>query len=76
MSQILVRGLDEGLVLRLKERAVRNGRSLEAEVRTILERSATRPDEAVRGLLDQLRTRLEGRRFSDSNDLVAEDRER
>ena len=76
MSQILVRGLDDGLVLRLKERAARNGRSLEAEVRTILERSATSPDEAVRGLLDQWRTRLEGRKFSDSSDLIAEDRER
>jgi hypothetical protein len=32
--------------------------------------------EAVRGLLDQWRTRLEGRRFSDSSDLIAEDRER
>jgi plasmid stability protein len=76
VSQLLVRGLDEGLVLRLKERAARNGRSLEAEVRTILERSAARPDDAVRAMLDQWRTRLEGRHFSDSSDLVAEDRER
>ena len=36
MAQILVRNLDEKIVNRLKARARRNGRSLQAEVRAIL----------------------------------------
>ena len=38
MAQMLVRGLDENVVATLKERASRNGRSLEAEIKAILER--------------------------------------
>lgn len=40
MSQILVRDLDPDVVKRLKERAKRNHRSLQAEVRLILENAA------------------------------------
>jgi hypothetical protein len=36
MAQVLVRGLETALVGRLKQRARRNGRSLEAELRAIL----------------------------------------
>jgi len=37
MAQILVRGLDEKIVERLKKRAKRGGRSLQSEVKMILE---------------------------------------
>lgn len=40
MAQVLVRNLDKKTVDRLKARARRNGRSLEAELRVILEREA------------------------------------
>lgn len=40
MSQLLVRGLDQELVDKLKERARRNGRSLEAELRIIVTQAA------------------------------------
>jgi plasmid stability protein len=40
MAQILVRNLDEGLVTRLQERARQNHRSLQGEVRAILEEEA------------------------------------
>jgi plasmid stability protein len=36
MAQLVVRNLDEGVKRRLKQRAVKNGRSLEGEVREIL----------------------------------------
>lgn len=40
MAQIIVRNLDDSVVEQLKNRARTNGRSLEAEVRLILEQSA------------------------------------
>ena len=40
MAQIIVRNLDDAVVERLKARARDNDRSLEAEVRHILEQSA------------------------------------
>lgn len=39
MAAISVRGLDEDLAVRLKMRAARHGRSMEAEVRAILTES-------------------------------------
>lgn len=36
MAQLVVRNLDEGVKKRLKQRALKNGRSLEGEVREIL----------------------------------------
>lgn len=39
LAALLVRNLDDSLVLRLKQRAARNGRSVEAEHRALLEQS-------------------------------------
>jgi antitoxin FitA len=76
MAQILVRGLDDEIVKRLKERARTSGRSLQQEVKDILERAATTltmPE--ARQLADRWRRRLAGRSFSDSTKLVREDRD-
>lgn len=73
MAQVLVRGLDTTVVERLRSRAQRNGRSLEAELRGILESAAT-DFEGARALAAKLRRRLHGRQHSDSAALVAEDR--
>ena len=43
MAQILVRNLDDAVVDRLKQRAREEGRSLQAEVRTILSEAAFVP---------------------------------
>ena len=43
MPDLLVRGVDEALVRRLKERAVARGRSAEAEHRAILADALTTP---------------------------------
>ena len=43
MASIVVRGLDESVKNQLAEQAKQHGRSMEAEVREILTRSAHRP---------------------------------
>ena len=75
MAQLLVRDLDPETVRRLKERARRNRRSLQGEVRTILEREAAWAGDAWE-LVDRIRASFGGRRFSDSAALVREDRDR
>lgn len=49
MASITIRNLDEGTKRRLRIRAQRNGRSMEEEVRTILDR-AMRPASGEKGL--------------------------
>ncbi len=61
MAQILVRGLDDETVRRLKARAQRHGRSLQAEARELARQS---------------QQKLAGRQFPNSTDLVREDRQR
>ncbi len=77
MAQILIRNLDEKLVGRLKKQAKGHGRSLQAEAKRILEEAA--PDyEEVWRRIDRLRNKLKrsGRTFSDSAELIREDRDR
>lgn len=79
MSTINVRRLDDELVSRLKRRAAENNRSLEGEVRHILEQAAER------GMADKLRTfrTLSGRLRKQTGDrpqtpsqvLIREDRD-
>jgi plasmid stability protein len=76
MAQILVRDLDEDVVARLKARARGQGRSLQAEVRTILEEAAKLDSSGARALVRRIRRRFQGRAFVDSADLIREDRER
>jgi antitoxin FitA len=76
MAQILVRNLDESVVDRLKKRATLNSRSLQSEVKLILEQ-ASRLDAASAGLVaDRIRQQFADRSFSDSADLIREDRDR
>ena len=78
MAQILVRDLDEETVERLKKRAEEDGRSLQAEVKRILTLAAHEPTldmEAARKMLDEFRKRFKGRKFSDSVELIREDRD-
>lgn len=44
MSSIVVRGLDESVKARIAAQAKEHGRSMEAEVRDILTKAATRPN--------------------------------
>jgi antitoxin FitA len=76
MAQILVQDLSPALVARLKERAERNGRSLQDEVKAILESAAKLSMTEAGEVARQIRQSLEGRMTSDSADLLREDRER
>lgn len=76
MAQIIVRNLDSAVVERLKARARGNGRSLEAEVRQILEQSAKVDMATARQHVMEIRKKLEGRKFTDSVELIREDRDR
>ncbi len=76
MAQVLIRELDDDVVTRLKERAQRHGRSLEAELRRILEQAAPASFAEARLLAARLRRRLAGRTYTDSAASIAEDRTR
>lgn len=75
MAQVLIRNLDDATVSRLKRRAKKHGRSLASEVRTILQEAVTEGGD-WRSQVEQVRALFEGREFSDSSDLVREDRDR
>jgi plasmid stability protein len=75
MPHILVRGLDKTTVERLKQRARTRGHSLQQEVKVILERAATSLTmEEAKRLSGTWHRRLAGRSFSDSAELIREDR--
>ena len=76
MPQRLVRKVDEDLVIRLKQRVARAGRSAEAEHRLVLEEAlrAGKPSFAARAR--RHRETLRGRVHSDSAELISEDRDR
>ena len=77
MADVLVRGLSPKILARLKSQAKRRGRSLQAEMKEILERAARMPDESdIPEGIRRVRAMLRGKRFSDSTLLIREDRER
>ena len=75
MSQVLVRDVDPEVVQKLKARAERNGRSLEAELRIILQQAA-RAEIDPEALLARVREIFKDRQFSNSAELIREDRDR
>ena len=77
MPDVLVRDLDETSLARLKEKAKAHGRSLGAELKMILEQAAQQLDMSIaRELAERMSRSLEGRRHSDSAELLREDRDR
>jgi plasmid stability protein len=76
MAQVLVRDLETKVLKRLKVRARNHGRSLQAELKLILEQAAAADMVEARELARKIRLMLAGRRHSDSAELVSEDRRR
>lgn len=77
MAEVLVRDLDASVVEKLKARAAANGRSLQAELKAILEAQAKQVTKAeARALAAHIRRRIGARPQTDSGGLQAEDRER
>jgi plasmid stability protein len=79
MGQITVQDLDDSVIDALRARAARHRRTLEAELRVILERAA---DERVvdiaeaRVRAERISRSLDGRTHSDSTALMRSDRDR
>lgn len=77
MAQILVRNLDENIVERLKKRAKEGGRSLQSEVKFILEQAAVESKvdmNAARRISEEFRQRFKGRRFPNTVELIRKER--
>lgn len=78
VPELVIPDIDEGTLSRLQERARARGRTPQAEARAILT-EATRPSstqvwEQVQAIQEQMAA--SGRSFSDSADLLREDRDR
>jgi plasmid stability protein len=76
LAQILVRRLLDAVVERLKARAKRNSRSLEAEVRAILEEFIAKDKAAFLERAAAMRAQRAGRHHTETLKLLREDRDR
>jgi plasmid stability protein len=76
MPDVLVRGIDAEVLEALKDRARANGRSLQVELKTILEQAAQMRMIDSRALAAKIRRSLKPGRHSDSAASLAEDRQR
>jgi len=75
MPDILVRGLHAETVKRLKVQAKRHGRSLQGEAKTVLESAVSLSMAEMLTAARGWRKKL-GRKFTDSAELIREDRQR
>jgi plasmid stability protein len=76
MPKVLVRDLDRAVIGKLKARARKHGRSLQAELKQILEQAARTNTATARALAARIRRRVAGRSHTDTVALLAEDRQR
>jgi plasmid stability protein len=79
ISRIVIPDLDDAVLARLRERAARHGRTIETEVKAILAEALPPTAPPVRwAAINALREELaaSGRTFSDSAELIREDRDR
>jgi len=72
----LIRELDTRVVKKLKSRARLHRRSLQAELKDILERAASTSPADVLARVERVRAMFRGRRFRDSAALIRRDRAR
>jgi len=76
MAQLLIRDLEVETIERLKARAKLHRRSLQGEVKLILENEAAMSRDNPWALAERIRAAFGGTRFSDSAELIREDRGR
>ena len=80
MPQVLIRNVDQDILNRLKIQASTHGRSLQAELKTILEESVRQPQKlSVKEFLKEIERLHKGLGrciLSDSAELIRKDRER
>ncbi len=73
-AQVSIRNLDTKVVARLKDRAKQHGRSLASEIRIILQEAVPAPDTDYLTELRRIHADLGARQFSDSTELIRQDR--
>ena len=76
MGQVLVRHLPTEVIRKLKMRARQHRRSLQEELKDILEQAAQQNAKNVQAKVNQVHKLFAGRKFSDSSDLIRQDRAR
>jgi len=76
MAQVLIRDVNPETVSKLKSRAQRNRRSLEAELRIIVEQAAEESAIDMLAEVNRVRALFADRRFDDSAGLLNADRDR
>ncbi len=78
MGQLVISGLDAQVLTVLGTRAATHGRTVEGEARQILTEAAGTPQASEWTAVDAIRERLaaSSRAFSDSTELLREDRAR
>ena len=78
MATLTIRNVEDGVVERLKSKAIQSGRSLEAEVREVLRQAAKRKSrEEMLAAADRIAAMTpKGVKQTDSAELLREDRDR
>lgn len=76
MPHVLIRELDPSVIRKLKSRARRHRRSLQAELKDIMEQAAAASPADVLARVERVRAMFRGRKFSDSAVLIRRDRAR
>ena len=75
MPNLLIRDLDPDILEKLKRAAAEHGRSLQAEIHEILRQASMRNMAETRRISDYWLKYFAGRTFSDSTQLIREDRD-
>lgn len=78
MPDVLIRNIDKETLDKLKERAKSNNRSLQEELKDLLEGYAKPDIEETRNRVNEILTKYKasGKSFPDSGDELSEDRDR
>lgn len=76
MPDVLVRDVDEKVLEKLKNKAARNGRSLQREVQIILNEAINFEPLSDAEVARKIKDSLRGRQHSDSAESLREDRNR
>lgn len=78
MADVLIRNIDKKTLKRLKERASSNNRSLQEELKELVEGYAKPDVDETRNRINQILTKYKasGKSFPDSGEELSEDRNR
>lgn len=78
MGQLVIRGVRDDALETMRELAELNKRSLEAQIRTLIEDTADQRKRQLAAIEDirRLSRQFEGRKFADSTAMIREDRDR